>query len=72
MIYTLVEGENTDPLQPGSYSPTVKCCQKIWDKSLTFPHGLAMKLGVTPCFMPILLATYLYNTALSAIRRADV
>lgn len=39
---------------------------------LTFPQGLAMKLGVTPCFIPRLLATYLNRIALSAILSADV
>ena len=39
---------------------------------LTFPHGLAIKLGRMPCFIPMLFARYLYRIALSAIRNADV
>ena len=40
--------------------------------ALTLPHGLAMKLGTTPRFMPILLAKNLKRMALSAIRKASV
>jgi hypothetical protein len=39
---------------------------------LTFPHGLAMKLGITPRFIPMLLAKYLNKIPLSAIRSAEV
>jgi hypothetical protein len=36
----------------------------------TFPQGFAMKLGMTPCFMPRLFAVNLNRMALSAIRIA--
>lgn len=54
------------------HTESVESLIQSWVESLTFPHGLAMKLGITPCFMPILFATYLYSIALSAIRRAEV
>ena len=38
----------------------------------TFPHGLAIKLGMIPCVMPTLFAVYLNKIALSAILRAEV
>lgn len=49
----------------------------VWLRSnqiecLTSPQGLAIKLGITPCFMPMLLAANLNRIALSAIRRAEV
>lgn len=39
---------------------------------LTPFQGLAMKLGITPCFMPIDFAVYLNKMALSAILSAEV
>lgn len=47
--------------------------QKVVERGglvLTFPQGLAIKLGVIPCFMPTLLAKNLNRIALSAILRA--
>lgn len=41
-------------------------------RELTPPHGLAMKLGIIPCFMPTLFAMYLNKMALSAIFSAVV
>ncbi len=38
----------------------------------TFPHGLAMKLGTIPYFIPRLFARNLNKSALSAILKADV
>lgn len=39
---------------------------------LTSPQGLAIKVGETPCFIPMLLATSLNRQALSAILEASV
>ena len=39
---------------------------------LTPSHGLAIKLGIIPCFIPTLFAVYLNKIALSAILKADV
>ena len=39
---------------------------------LTLPQGLAMKLGVIPCFIPMLFVRYLNRMALSAMRCAVV
>jgi hypothetical protein len=63
--------EPTDPLQPGSYM----CINTtLWKNGVgrTFPHGLAIKLGMIPCVMPTLFAVYLNKIALSAILRAEV
>lgn len=63
--------EPTYPLQPGSclcFNTT------LWKNGVgrTFPHGLAIKLGMIPCVMPTLFAVYLNKIALSAILRAEV
>ena len=61
----------TYPLQPGSYL----CINTTpWKNGAghTFPHGLAIKLGMIPCVMPTLFAVYLNKIALSAILRAEV
>lgn len=63
--------EPTYPLQPGSYL----CINTtLWKNGIgrTFPHGLAIKLGMIPCVMPTLFAVYLNKIALSAILRAEV
>lgn len=39
---------------------------------LTLPQGLAIKLGVIPCFIPMLFVRYLNRMALSAMRCAVV
>lgn len=44
----------------------------IRDRELTSLYGLAMNVGVIPCFIPTLLATNLNNMALSAIRPESV
>ena len=48
-------------------------CNQIREKSETHAiPGLAMKLGMIPCFIPTLLAVYLNRIALSAILSAEV
>jgi hypothetical protein len=64
----------THPLQPGSCKHRHQLRAEHMENvsKHTFPHGLAMKLGTTPCFIPILLAAYLNKIALSAIFSAEV
>jgi len=50
----------------------MRASRKTQIMKLTPPQGLAIKLGITPCFIPTLLAVYLNNIALSAILRAVV
>jgi hypothetical protein len=71
IIYCLIEKVLTRYNLGAIQHPSIQSNIDLKNR-LTLPQGLAMKLGITPCFMPILLATYLYNIALSAIRRAEV
>lgn len=59
--YTLEAGES---LSTGKHAKA--------GKVRTLPQGFAMKLGVIPCFMPMLLVRYLNKMALSAMRCAIV
>lgn len=63
------------PLQPGSYRNKhlfSNSDSREEQRRLTPFQGLAMKLGMMPCFIPTLLAMYLNRIALSAIFSAEV
>ena len=62
----------TDPLQPAAFILSSADLPGNLCKKLTLPHGFAIKLGKTPCFIPILFARYLKRIALSAISNAEV
>lgn len=67
-------GSIAHPEHPGSYkeSSALPFGRSYVKTLLTSPHGLAMKVGDIPYFIPMLLATSLNRQALSAILEASV
>ena len=64
--------EYANPLHPGNYP--ARQSQRMYSRQLppTFPQGFAIKLGIIPCCIPMLLTENLNSCALSAMRSALV